>query len=48
MGGDILSGRQIAEKAGYEYNSSFRSYLSQMAKRHLIVKVKGRSGYKRP
>jgi hypothetical protein len=44
LGDGELSGPQVAEKAGYEYNSALRSALSNMVKRELIEK--GDYGYR--
>lgn len=42
---DPLSGREIAKNASLTYNSSFRSTLSRLVSRRIVVKTRAKGGY---
>ncbi len=46
LGDDKLTGEQLAKKAGYTHNSHFKSTLSSMVKRKLLVN--DHPGYRKP
>ncbi len=47
LGDDELIGEHLAKKAGYPFNSAFRTTVSNMKKRGILTVGKGGRGYRR-
>jgi hypothetical protein len=45
LGGDTMTGEELAKQAGYPFNSNFRSTLSRLVSRGILVNLK--PGYRR-